>query len=372
MNSVSVVSIHRHELVPLVEAILFSAGRPVTARYVAEVAGAMEAEVRDVLDGLRSRQGDDRGICVFWDGQYASLIVHPRFEALIRLTDHSCVERSLSLIEEFLSAHRQRGRRPGTIEQYRAFLTRFAREVGKPIDEVTTRDVRRFLMREEGLRHNGQSTIATKIHMLSALYKWLHREELIDRNPMARIDAPPEEEAPPKFLSIEELERVREACRKPMERLLVEFLYSSGVRVSEAAALDWDDIDWDSKRIIVREGKGGKSRIVPVSTRAMLLLREYRKRRIDENPWVFQSQFKQRMSKATIEHHIRKLGERAGLKDRLTPHRLRHSLATHLLAAGTPIDVVRKLLGHTSIATTQIYARTQLEQVEMYYRRVLP
>jgi len=87
---------------------------------------------------------------------------------------------------------------------------------------------------------------------------------------------------------------------------------------------------------------------------------------------VLQSQFKRRMSKESIERTMRVLGERAGLRDRLTPHRLRHSLATHLLAAGVPIDVVQTILGHESVATTRVYARTQQAQVEQHYRRVFP
>jgi len=373
MNSTSfVVSIHRHDLPSLIEAVLYHAGRPVTAKHLADVAGASEDEVRQALDGLRSRESDNRGLCVSWDGHYASLAIHPRYEALIRLTDKGYIDHSISLIDEYLSVQRQRGRRPGTIEGYRQFLVRYAREVGKPIDEATTRDVRRFLIREESERGNIQSTIARKIHILSSMYKWLHREELIERDPMVRIDAPPEDEAAPKYLTIEELERVRDACRKPMDRLLVEMLYSSGVRVSEAADLDWIDIDWESKRALVRDGKGGKARIVPLSTRTVMLLREYRKSRNDDNPWVLQSQFRQRMSVASIQRRMRILGERAGLGERLTPHRLRHTLATHLLSGGVPIHVVQEILGHASVRTTQVYARTQMEQVEMHYRRVIP
>ena len=239
-----VVPIHRHEMPSLIEAVLYHAGRPVTATYLADVAGASEGEVRQVLDVLCSRQGDDRGICVSWDGQHASLVVNPRYEALIRLTDQSYIDHNIALIEEYLSVQRQRGRRPGTIESYRQFLVRYAKELGKPIDEATTRDVRRFLMTEESERGNVQSTIARKIHILSSMYQWFHREEIIDRNPMARIDAPADDESPPKYLTVEELERVRDACRSFMDRLLVELLYSSGVRVSEAVAPDWTDIDW--------------------------------------------------------------------------------------------------------------------------------
>ena len=162
-----------------------------------------------------------------------------------------------------------------------------------------------------------------------------------------------------------------EACQKLFERALVELLYSSGLRVSEAVALDWSDIGWQERTITVRDGKGGSRRVAPMSTRASLLLRRLKEERQDDEPWVFRSQFRRRMSKEAITRWIRNLGERAGINGRLTPHRFRHSLATHLLEAGVPIDVVQAILGHSSVATTQVYARTQRSSIETHYRRVI-
>src|SRR5690606_24101701 len=146
---------------------------------------------------------------------------------------------------------------------------------------------------------------------LRSLFMWLEREELMEKITMLRIGAPVEDKPPPKFLTRAEIERLRDACRRPMERLVLEVLYSSWHRVSEAVALDWDDVNLDGKYLLVRDGKGGKARQAPLSTRAVMLLRQYREQRKDGNPWVLQSQFRRRMSKESIERTMRVLGERA-------------------------------------------------------------
>lgn len=103
-----------------------------------------------------------------------------------------------------------------------------------------------------------------------------------------------------------------------------------------------------------------------------MVLKEYLDRRNDSEPWVIRSQYRKRMSKESIERHVRELGERSGLQRRVTPHMLRHSLATHLLEAGTPIDMVQWLLGHESVKTTQVYAKTNPKNIEFYYGRIFP
>lgn len=359
-------------LIPLCEAILFTAGKPLTPEQIAESTGAKPEAVRTALWQLAARmEAEDRGLCIVWVDQAAQLIPKPQYHQAIDTARRMDGDRLVLVVREYLQAQRLRGRRPKTLEAYGQFLERFVRTVAKPIEQITVRDVRLFLMGEEA-RGNKRSTLGSKIFKLRSFFMWLEREELIEKNPMLRIDPPVEEKPPPKFLTHEEIERLRDACRRPMERLLLEVLYSSGLRVSEAVALDWDDVNLDGKYLLVRDGKGGKARQAPLSTRAVMLLRQYREQRKDGNPWVLQSQFRRRMSKESIERTMRVLGERAGLRDRLTPHRLRHSLATHLLAAGVPIDVVQHILGHESIKTTTVYARTQQATVEQHYRRVFP
>lgn len=276
-------------------------------------------------------------------------------------------------INEFLLYQKLRGRRPSTLKSYEEFLMRFFKEIRKPVEDITVGDIRRFLMSEEA-RGNKTTTIATKIATLRSFFGWLEREEYLIKSPMRRIDRPKLPPPIPKFLSHDEIEALREAAasKSLMDQLIVEVLYSSGLRVSELVAIDWDDIDFANKQLTVREGKGGKSRTVPLSTRAVRLLKRYKKTRQDEEPYVFRSREKGRMVKETVEYRIRKLGKLAGIQQKVTPHRLRHSQATHLLEAGMPIDMIQQVLGHASISTTQVYARTQMSGVEQYYRRVFP
>jgi len=275
-------------------------------------------------------------------------------------------------LQDYLGAQRLRGLRMSTLDAYEQFLSRFIREIGKPVTAVTTRDLRRFLMAEER-RGNKPATLASKISRLTTFFDWLQRERIIPENPMDLIDAPRIPEPPPKYLSYDELEAVREAAAGNLLReALVETLYSSGVRVSELVALDRRDLNLTQKRATVREGKGGKSRVVPLSTRATRLLRRLLDEREDNDPWVFRSNFNRRMSVSSVQWHIAKLGEQAELMFQLTPHQLRHSLATHLLNAGMPLDQIQLILGHSNIQTTQRYARTQLQSAEQYYRRVFP
>lgn len=274
-------------------------------------------------------------------------------------------------VREFILHQQLRGRRVETLKAYESFLNRFLKIIHKQVAQITVHDVRQFLLAESA-RGNKQSSLATKIAILRSFFGWLTREEYIDKDPMNRIDRPKLPPSAPKYLTHDEMEALREAATELIDKLIIEMLYSTGVRVTELIKLNWDDIDTNTKQAIIRDGKGGKSRVVPISTKAIRLLKQYRATRQDDNPWIFESRYKRRMVKETIERRVRKLGKKAGIQKTVTPHRLRHSQATHLLDAGMPINMVQKILGHASVSTTQIYARTQMAGVEQYYRRLFP
>jgi integrase/recombinase XerD len=356
---------------PLFEAILFSAGKPLSPDQIATTIGCTSQYAKQVLYQLANQlENADRGLCIAWVGTSAQLVAKPQYQQSIEVVHHTDMERLTAVVNEYLHIQKLNGRRPKTIDMYKAFLMRFAKYIGKSVDQITTRDIRFFLMAEEQ-RGNCRNTLATKTVILRSFFAWCENDDLIDKDPMRKIDKPKEDKTDPKFLTREEIELIREAATKPLDRALIEVLYGSGLRISEAAALDWADINWDALEIVVRDGKGGKSRVVPMSTRAKLLLIKLKETRTDADLCVFRSQFKRRMSTAMLQRRINDIGIRAGIKTKLTPHRFRHSLATHLLAAGTPIDVVQSILGHESVATTQVYAKTQRASIEMYYRRFM-
>ncbi len=272
-------------------------------------------------------------------------------------------------LQAFLSGMQLRGRSPHTIANYRVILTLFLRWLGdKPLPEVATADIRRWLMEERQPR-NKPTTVAHDVVVLRSFFRWLHREEYLDRDPAARIDVPRVDQRLPKYLTHEQIERLREACRKPRERAILEMLYSTGCRVSELVGMNRRDVDWHAMEVKVY-GKGGKERVVQFSTVAAMWLRRYVATRDDAHPALFLSNFKRRISKASVERLIRVLGQRAGLEVRVWPHALRHTAATHLLAADVPLQVIQELLGHTSPATTQRYAWLTLQKRREHYRRV--
>lgn len=327
-----------------------------------------EKEIRRSLIDLESRyESPESGLELKWSGNIVWIEPKHEYIQLLYASEHNNETRSNELIKKFISS---KGLSPKTKQRYSNLLRRLAGYLSISIDAASTDDIRSFLEGERK-RENCNNTIITKIHTLNSFYNWLVKEEVISRNPMDRVEKPKETKVPPRHLTYEEIERLREAA-KGVRKVLFEILYSSGVRVSELVALDRSDYDSVNKTLLVRHGKGGKQRLTLLSTRANLILQSYLHKRKDDDPWLICSNYRQRMSTSSVERHIKILGEKAGLTRRVTPHMLRHSLATHLLDAGTPIELVQWLLGHESVRTTQVYARSNPQNIDHYYKRVFP
>ena len=155
------------------------------------------------------------------------------------------------------------------------------------------------------------------------------------------------------------------------EKAMVEFLYSTGVRVSELAALNKEDISWEDNEVIVL-GKGNKERYVYLNASSTIYLREYLESRIDNEDALFVSKRVpfQRLKKAGIEDVCRKIGKNSGVEN-VHPHRFRRTVATELLNMGMPIEQVQDVLGHTKIETTRIYCSVNREQVKQNHKRFM-
>jgi integrase/recombinase XerD len=190
---------------------------------------------------------------------------------------------------------------------------------------------------------------------------------------MNKIERPKEQDRKPDPFSQEEIEGMREAANSLFDRMIIEVFYSSGVRISEARDLDWDNIDFQNKRVEVIDGKGGKDRVTLLSTKAVMLLKRYKETREDNNNWIFQSRYKNRMSRSSLYRHIKKMGKKADIGSEghpVKPHRFRHSFASHLINSGVEQDKVQVLMGHSDPATTQIYAQNSQINIEHSYRKV--
>jgi integrase/recombinase XerD len=266
-------------------------------------------------------------------------------------------------VEAFLAVSAAR-LAPRTVEAYRRDLTAVAAVLGKPVGAATTEDVERYLasLRAEGL---APTTIARRAAAIRSFFR--HQVLVGSRsdNPAAELDLPRRTRRLPRTLSPGEAERLVEAARGTTPRALrdhalVELLYGAGLRVSEAVGLERGGIDLDD-RFVRTIGKGDKERVVPIGRQAAQALRRYLAQgrpHLDRRhrPELFLNAQGGPLTRAGAFLILRKLAGKAGLDpERVHPHLLRHSFATHLLEGGADLRSVQEMLGHADLATTELY-----------------
>ena len=191
-------------------------------------------------------------------------------------------------------------------------------------------------------------------------------KEVLKRNIMGDIKAPKIEKTLPTVLTMDEIKLLLEATKNPRQRLLIELLYSSGLRVSEAVKLRVNDLDLAENMGTVRAGKGKKDRNIILSKSFVKALKIYLDNRLVESKYIFNSR-DGHLTERMAQRIVNESAARAGIKKRVYCHALRSSFATHLLDAGTDIRVIQVLLGHSDISTTQRYtnvSRKQLRKVK--------
>ena len=267
-------------------------------------------------------------------------------------------------IKYYLGAKKIDGLSERTLKNYKANLESFAAKVEKSAAKITTDDIRGYIAYLDETRHLKETSLQTHINTLRAFFGWLHTEERIKKNPMSKI-----KKGARQALSVEELERLRDACKGYREKALVEFLVSTGCRLSEVAQLRAADLDLVGRTVKVT-GKGDKDRVVYFSVRARLMIQEYFVARKGGDGLFCSSKSPYAPLKPrAIQRLIRAVSERAGLDKRVHPHLLRHTFATHALNSGMDVTVIQRLLGHEDVATTQIYAELNDETVKHQYTK---
>lgn len=275
-------------------------------------------------------------------------------------------------IAAFLGAKRIDGLSGRTLDNYRYTLDAFADQVKKNVDKITTDDIRTYISHLSEVRRLKESSLQTHINTLRTFFSWLLTEEIIKKNPMLKIKSSKLDKKRSRHaLSSEDLERLRNACLSYKEKALVEFLVSSGCRLSEAAGIELSSINFRERSVKVI-GKGNKERTVYFSVRAKLMIEEYLQQRKGGSALFATTRAPYGAMKArSIQQAIRKVGERAGLPMRVHPHLLRHTFATAALNAGMDITVIQHLMGHEEISTTRIYAETSQETVRREYEKLV-
>jgi integrase/recombinase XerD len=255
-------------------------------------------------------------------------------------------------------------RAPRTVDAYRRDLGAIGRWLGRPLATLTTEELERYLAE---LRAAGRAptTIARKTAAVRSFFRHQVLLGARDDNPAASLALPRRQRRLPRTLSPAEAERLVEAAagttpRALRDHALVELLYGAGLRVSEAVGLERGGVDLDD-RLVRCTGKGGKERVVPVGRRAVEALRRYLARgrpHLDRRhrPELFLNAQGGALTRAGAFLILRRLAGKAGLEpERVHPHLLRHSFATHLLEGGADLRSVQEMLGHADLATTELY-----------------
>jgi integrase/recombinase XerC len=226
----------------------------------------------------------------------------------------------------------------------------------------------------------GGATVRRHLSSLRQFFKSLVDHGALKFNPASEVRAPKQPQALPKTLTKEDAARLVEApagdgADVARDRALLELFYSSGLRLAELHGLDASAFESDLSEVRVT-GKGSKTRIVPVGRKARDALRAWLRRRAElaaaDEPALFVSSRGTRLSRGSIQQRLRHWAQRAGLGVRVYPHRLRHSFATHLLEESGDLRAVQELLGHASIATTQVYTHLDFAHLARVYDSAHP
>lgn len=295
-----------------------------------------------------------------------------------------------SSVEEFLTWLRvERGRSANTISSYRRDLAKAAEwldSAGSGLEEADGDDLGRLIAH---LQSSGESAASTARRVAAMRMYYRHRvaEGARDTDPTVMLEGVRVAAGVPKPLTIEEMERVIDSVTgdSPADMrdlALLEFMFATGARVSEACGLDTDDID-RTAGVVRLFGKGSKERVVPIGDTALAAVEEYLhggSRDIlaghgggrEDRQAVFLTNRGRRLNRQKAWDIVRSAGLRAGIERELSPHSLRHTCATLMLAGGADLRIVQEMLGHASISTTQIYTKVSQEQLLEVYRTSHP
>jgi site-specific recombinase XerD len=286
-----------------------------------------------------------------------------------------------------------------TVRNYQQTLGEFVQwhtdeRGGKPMWATLARDDFRGYLRFLGRKKMSRAAIMLRFSALRSFYKFLFRRGLVDHSPMKGISMPKAAHRLPRFLTAEQMLELLRAPGKELAQLekaatqgvhpatyhrdaaLLETIYSCGLRISELCGMRGEDINWNDQLVRVR-GKGKKERQVPIGTPALESIRRYWDS-LEHSPSAEMPVFLGRenrvtpMSPRAVQIRLKRYLAIAGLDPNLTPHKLRHSYATHLLDAGADLRSVQELLGHAHLATTEVYTHVTTERLKRAYDKAHP
>lgn len=283
----------------------------------------------------------------------------------------TCERSNQYYMEKFLLSKGSTGLSQNTISNYRLTISMFLNSINKPLNDLKEDDFIFYLETYRKQRKVSYSRIKNMQSALSSFFTWLFKKHYILTNPMAYLDSIKLPKIIKKPFMPEEREIIKFNCNQIRDLALTEFLYSTGVRVSELVSLNRTDINPLTNTVMVM-GKGSKEREVYITPNAKVYLDMYLKSRTDNNPALFVSLRKpfNRLSIKGVQAICRRIGDKVGIP-KVTPHRFRRTTATNALNRGMPLEQVSILLGHSNLDTTRIYCTVQQESVRLSHQKYL-
>lgn len=283
-----------------------------------------------------------------------NMLLLSKSEVIYKHDDEYKISKMLKSLEVEL---RLRGFSKYTSKVYIYYNSKLLSYIKKSPDEITENDIKEFLAYKmsENLSNCSMGLIRSAIKF--------YYSEILGRN-IVLVKTPRGDKKLPVVLSKKEIKDLLDKTENVKHRLLIELLYSTGIRLSECINLKYGDLDLDSKIGFVRKGKGSKDRIFIISDMFKKDLISYREDHgFDKDGFIFEVNGR-KMSPRGIQHAIKISAERAGIKKDIHVHTLRHSFATHLLENGVDIRKIQLLLGHSNLSTTQIYTQVSSDEIK--------
>ena len=278
---------------------------------------------------------------------------------------------SMGLVRKFIATKKLEGKSERTLRRYQPELEKLVYFLDKKLYEVSPYDLRLYLSLYKEQRKISNRTLENMRKTISTFFGWLHDEGLIGQNPARAVKQIKYDKIVRKPFTPVERERLKNACCQLRDLALSEFLYASGLRVSEVISLDRNSIDFVTREATVI-GEGSTERRCYLSEVCAEYLRQDLNSRGDDNAALFvgtKSPYR-RLTKEGVEYIVKDLGKKAGVSN-VHPHRFRRTLATDLVRKGVPIQDVAQILGHSDLRTTQVYVALDQSTVKYHYSQAV-
>lgn len=268
------------------------------------------------------------------------------------------------------------------LEQFQNFL--ISEFDNTSLEKAHHNQIRAWIV-QFSLKQTQASSLKRKVSALKSFYKYLLKKNIVAINPASKIVTPKMQERLPKFIEQKNLNNLLDEENAPFfgedyigkqEKLIIETLYQTGMRRAELMNLEWTNIDFHQQQIKIT-GKGNKQRIVPSSVYLLQQLQDFRKLQIEtfeqlQTNYVFLTENQQQLYPNYVYRVVRKHLNMCTTSDKKSPHVLRHSFATHLSNNGAKLNDIKELMGHASLASTQVYTHNTIEQLKEIYKNAHP